>query len=184
MLELMREGQVYELLLVSKSNVTPVGVVRVGDRLRFKLFPGRSFRDLLEDSRVAVQITHDVELLVRTALNLDVEMSFESSRGYRWIPGLPGWLGEVQCKRGVWEDGLGTTEVLRCEFYPEKELVGDLRPVPFSRADCILVEMAVLFTRYLVRSSPESKKKILELYWLYRHLGGGSPSADYIIENI
>lgn len=38
MLELMREGQVYELLLVSKSNVTPVGVVRRGATLHFKLF--------------------------------------------------------------------------------------------------------------------------------------------------
>ncbi|MBP1910778.1 DUF447 domain-containing protein [Thermococcus stetteri] len=184
MLESMREGQVYELILVSKSNVTPIGVVRMRETLHFKLFPGRSFRDLLEHNRVALQMTWDAELLVKTALNLDVKLSFESDGQYRWISGLPGWLGEARCRRDVWADKLGTTEVLKCEFLPEKEIAGDVRPTPFSRADCILVEMAVLFTRHLVRPTSELRDKILDLYSLYRHLGGSSEAAEYIVEHI
>lgn len=184
MLELMREGQVYELLLVSKSNVTPVGVVRRGATLRFKLFPGRSFRDLLENNRIALQMTWDAELLVKTALNLNVELPFESNGQYRWISNLPGWLGETRCRRELWKDELGTTEVLKCEFFPEKMLVGNAQLVPFSRADCVLVEMAVLFTRYLVKPTLELKNRILDLYALYRHLGGDSDAADYIIGHL
>ncbi|ASJ03354.1 hypothetical protein A3L09_08840 [Thermococcus profundus] len=184
MLELLKEGQVYELLLVSKSNVTPVGVVRKGETLHFKLFPGKSFKDLLENNRTAIQITWDAELLVRTALNLSVSISFESSGGHRWISSLPGWLGKVECRREVWKDEIGTAEVLRCEFFPERRLPGELTRVPFSRADCVLVEMAVLFTRYIVRPSPEQRNKILDLYSLYRHLGGTSDTAEYIVGHL
>lgn len=184
-MKLMREGQVYELLLVSKSNVTPpVGVVRKGETLHFKLFPGKSFRDLLEHNRVALQMAWDAELLVKTALNLDVELSFESDGQYRWISNLPGWLGKVQCRRELWKDELGTTEVLKCEFFPEKELAGNVQQVPFTRADCILVEMAVLFTRYLVKPTSELKNKILDLYALYKHLGGNSDAVEYIVRHL
>lgn len=129
-------------------------------------------------------MTWDAELLVKTALNLDVELSFESHDQYRWIQGLPGWLGEARCRRDVWTDGLGTTEVLKCEFFPEKRLVGNARPIPFSRADCVLVEMAVLFTRYLVKPTLELKNRILDLYALYRHLGGNSEAAEYIVGHL
>ncbi len=184
MLESLREGQVYELLLISRSNVTPVGVVRRGSYLHFKLFHGRSFSDLLNDPRVSIQMTNSAELLVGTALNLDVELAFESNGSQRWIRGLPGWAGIAECRKRKWEDGLGATTVLECRFTPLREIPGQLEPVPFSRADCILVEMAVLFTRYRVKPSAESKRKILELWDLYRHLGGSSQIAKYMVENL
>ncbi|MDI3474294.1 MAG: hypothetical protein PWQ79_313 [Thermococcaceae archaeon] len=184
MLNLLREGQVYELLLVSKSNLTPVGVVRRGRRLHFRLFPGKSFRDLLESSYAAIQITNDPELLVRSALNLELNLKFESEGEYRWVSNMPGWLGEVQCSRKIWEDEIGTTEVLECEFVPKRELPGEIPLRPFSRADCIIIEMAVLFTRYLVKPGDKTRAKILELYKLYRHLGGTSETAEYILAHL
>ena len=178
------EGLVYELILVTRSNVTPVGVVRRDDTLNFKLFPGRSFRELLQNPRVAVQITNDPEMLVRTALNLPIKLEFEESGEYRWIRGLPGWLGKVECGVEPWRDSLGETKVLRCTLLPEEKLPGELPLRPFSRTDCLLVEMAVLFTRYLLIRSPELREEILKLYATYRHLGGSSESAEYMVSHL
>ena len=184
MLEVLKEGKVYEVILVTRSNVTPVGVVRRGNVLNFKLFPGKSFRELLDCPNVSLQLTNEPELLVRTALNLPLKLDFEGSKGYRWIRGLPGWFGKAECRVEPWEDSLGKTRVLRCTLQPEGEIPGELPPRPFSRADCLLVEMAVLFTRYLVAPSRELREKILGLYATYRHLGGSSGSADYIVEHL
>ena len=181
MFEVFEEGKVYELLLTTESNVTPVGVVREGVSFFFKLFPGRSFRDVLKNPRVSIQLTNDAELLVRTALNMPVHLEFEGQRGYRWISGLPGFYGTVKFEKRVWKDELGETEVLECRFLPEGVIPGKLDIKPFSRADCILVEMAVLFTRYLVKPGENLKRRVLELYNLYTHLGGNSDVADYIV---
>ena len=180
MLEAFDEGKIYEVLLVTKSNVTPVGVVKRGERLTFKLFPGRSFEEIQLTGSASIQLTNDPELLVRTALNLPVELEFEETEGHRWIKGLPGVYGRVEWSLETWRDGLGETEVLLCELIPEGEIEGLLPPRPFSRADCVLLEMAVLFTRYLVRPNERTKSKVLELYELYRHLGGTSITAEYM----
>ncbi|WP_297551156.1 DUF447 domain-containing protein [Thermococcus sp.] len=180
MLEVFREKKVYEVLLVTMSNVTPIGVVRSGEKLRFKLFPGKSFREVLETGKASIQLTNDPELLVRTALNLPVEVEFEEQKGYRWIRGLPGVYGNVTSKVEHWKDNLGETEVLVCELIPKGEIRAELPTKPFSRADCLFVEMAILFTRYLVKSSEELREKIIDLYSTYKHLGGDSPTADYI----
>ncbi|WP_099211102.1 DUF447 domain-containing protein [Thermococcus henrietii] len=181
MLDVFEEGRVYEVLLVTRSNVTPVGVVREGERLRFKLFPGKSFREVLETAKASIQLTNDPELLVRTALNLPVELEFVEMNDYRWIKGLPGFYGQVKWKVERWKDELGETEVLLCELIPEGEIEGTLPLRPFSRADCLLVEMAVLFTRYLVRPEEKLRVQILEMHSLYKHLGGRSPTADYMV---
>ncbi|MCD6524182.1 MAG: DUF447 family protein, partial [Thermococcus sp.] len=81
-----------------------------------------------------------------------------------------------------WRDSLGETEVLLCELTPEGEIDGELPLRPFSRADCILVEMAVLFTRYRVKSEKSLKEEILKMYSLYTYLGGTSPTARHIVE--
>lgn len=181
MLEVFREKKVYEVLLVTMSNVTPIGVVRSGEKLRFKLFPGKSFREVLETGKASIQLTNDPELLVRTALNLPVELEFEEQKGYRWVRGLPGVYGDVTSKVERWKDDLGETEVLICELVPKGIIGGRLPLRPFSRADCILVEMAVLFTRYLVNPREDLKEKILELYSIYRHLGGMSSVSNYMV---
>ncbi len=175
------ENLLYEMLLVTRTNVTPVGVVRRGNSLNFKLFPGKSFRELKVDSHVAIQATNDPELLVRTALNLPVELEFEEREPYRWIKGLPGWLGEASCAEETWRDEIGETKVLKCSLKPEEEIPGRLPQRPFTRADCLLVEMAVLFTRYLVSPRKAIRDEILRLYTTYRRLGGSSESAEYII---
>ena len=181
MLENFSEGKVYEVLLVTAANITPVGVVRRGDGLRFKLFPGRSFQDILSDSRVSIQLTNDVELLVRYALNLEVDSEIERKNGWRWIKGLPGFYGRVNWRIQTWKDEIGETEVLSAEFLPEGVIPGELPVIPFSRADCILVEMAVLFTRHRIRPTEESEKKLLNLHSTYRRLGGDSPVAEYMV---
>ena len=182
MLSYFDEGKVYEVLLITESNVTPVGVVREGEKLRFKLFPGKSFREVLETGKASIQITNDPELLVRTALNLPVTLEFVEKNGYRWIEGLPGLYGRVERRVERWRDSLGETEVLLCELTPEGEIDGELPLRPFSRADCILVEMAVLFTRYRVKSEESLKEEILKMYSLYTYLGGTSPTARHIVE--
>ncbi|WP_457742047.1 DUF447 domain-containing protein [Thermococcus sp.] len=181
MFEIFKEGKVYELLLITESNVTPVGVVRKGRSLFFKLFPGRSFRDILKNPQVSIQLTNDAELLVKTALNRPVHLKFERQSGYRWISGLPGFYGRVEIEKKVWKDELGETEVLECKFLPEGVIKGKLEARPFSRADCVLVEMAVLFTRYLLKPRESIKSRILELDNLYAHLGGVSDVADYMV---
>ncbi|WP_297073810.1 DUF447 domain-containing protein [Thermococcus sp.] len=181
MLDVFEEKKVYEVLLVTRSNITPAGVVRDGKKLRFKLFPGKSFREVLETGKASIQLTNDPELLVRTALNLPLKLEFEEQNGHRWIRGLPGVYGNVTSKVEHWEDNLGETEVLICELVPEGKIEGMLPLRPFSRADCVLVEMAVLFTRYLVNPREDLREKILELYSVYRHLGGMSPVSNYMV---
>ncbi len=181
MLDVFEEKKVYEVLLVTRSNITPAGVVRDGKKLRFKLFPGKSFREVLETGKASIQLTNDPELLVRTALNLPLKLEFEEQNGHRWIRGLPGVYGNVTSKVEHWEDNLGETEVLICELVPEGKIEGMPPLRPFSRADCVLVEMAVLFTRYLVNPREDLREKILELYSVYRHLGGMSPVSNYMV---
>ncbi|WP_457750932.1 DUF447 domain-containing protein [Thermococcus sp.] len=184
MLKYFTPGKVYEVLLTTKSNVTPVGVVREGETLRFKLFKGRSFDDLLSTPEASIQITNDVQLIVKSALNLDTDIDIVSNKRWRWIKGLPGLYGIVQREVTLWKDELGETEVLQGKFIPVGEIQGRLSLRPFSRADCLLVEMAVLFTRFKVSSEEETCKKIKALYELYKHLGGNSELAEYIMENL
>jgi len=171
MMESFKPGRVYEVLLVTRSNVTPVGVIREGERLKFKLFPGKAFRELLETGRASIQLTNDPELLVKTALNLAVELEFVE-KNHRWIKGLPGLYGRVEWKIERWKDELGETEVLLCEFVPEGEIEGTLPIRPFSRADCALIEMGVLITRHLVKPDDKVRERIRELHSLYLRLGG------------
>ncbi len=183
MLNSMEEGKVYEVLLVTTSNVTPIGVVREDNVLRFKLFPGRSFRDLLMKPRASIQITNDVELIVKAALNLPIDVKFEGGGGFRWIAGLPGCYGDVEYELAVWKDEIGESEVLLGRFVPSGRIGGSLRQLPLSRADFMLLEMAVHFTRFTVSRDPELSKKIKLLYGEYRKLGGHSEVAEYIMKN-
>ncbi len=181
MLGNLREDKVYEVLLVTASNVTPVGVVRRGDALEFKLFPGRSFEDLLENPAASIQVTNDVELIVRLALNLPVDVDFVENNNHRWIEGLPGWYGSVEYRIGTWEDSLGESRVLIGRFVPEEEIPGSLPVIPWSRTDCRLLEMAVHFTRFLVSRDEKLAEAIAELYGEYRRFGGDSKVAEYIM---
>jgi len=182
--ENLPEGQVYEVLLTTGSNTTPVGVTRRGESLKFKLFPGRSFSDILANNKVSIQITRDAELLVKTALNIPFELEVVEKDGWRWVKGLPGERGTVEYRIERWRDEVGDTRVLMAEFSPAHEIEGELPPIPFSRADCILIELAVLFTRYRISCDENTLKKILELSALYRRLGGSSEAFEYIQENI
>ncbi|WP_297474957.1 DUF447 domain-containing protein [Thermococcus sp.] len=184
MLGNLQEGQIYEVLLVTSTNITPVGVVRRGNVLEFKLFPGRSFRDLLENPLASVQVTNDVELIVRLALNLPAGINVLNGEKGRWIKGLPGWYGRVEHRVEKWKDRIGEAEVLLGKFLPEGKIEGSLEPVPISRADCYLLEMAVHFTRFLVSRDPGMAARVLELHREYRRLGGSSEVADYIVERI
>lgn len=189
MLESFEEGKVYEVLLVTRSNATPVGVVRKGKRLFFKLFGGKSSNDIREHPYAAVQITNDVELLVRLALNLSVSIEFEEHGAYRWISGLPGLYGSVEFEEGSIKDELGESYLMRCSLLPEGSIEGKLPLRPLSRADCLLIEMAVDLTRLLVaveRNKSEVVKRLRERiensYTLYKRLGGNSPTAEEIIK--
>ncbi|WP_297420153.1 DUF447 domain-containing protein [Thermococcus sp.] len=184
MLDDLQEGKVYEVLLVTASNVTPVGVVRRGDALEFKLFPGRSFEDLLKWPFASIQMTNDVELLVRFALNMSANVNIAKDGNHRWIEGIPGWHGSVEYKLEKWRDKLGESEVLLGRFIPRGTIPGSLKPVPVSRADCYLLEMAVHFTRLLVSGDHSLASRILELYREYRRFGGDSEVVDYIIEQV
>ncbi|WP_148882092.1 DUF447 domain-containing protein [Thermococcus aciditolerans] len=186
-LEFLNEGQVYEVLLVTRSNAAPVGVVRGGNRLFFKLFGGKSAKELREHPHASVQVTNDVELIVKLALNLPVELEFEDRGAHRWIRGLPGVYGPVMFTEEVHEDNLGKTSVLRCSLEPEGIIDGRLPPKPPSRADWHLLEMAVDFTRLgvaLRNGKMEAAKKlrgrIVENYSSYLRFGGSSELAEII----
>ncbi|WP_297465828.1 DUF447 domain-containing protein [Thermococcus sp.] len=188
LLDFFNEGQVYEVLLVTESNAAPIGVVRRGGRLFFKLFGGRSAEDIRSNPVVSVQVTNDVELIVRLALNLDVELEFEESP-HRRIRHLPGLYGRVEFREERHEDELGPTTVLRCSLIPEGELPGYLPPRPVSRADNHLLEMAVNVTRLPVAVRGGKRKvaerlyrRILEDYETYRRLGGRSKTAEEILK--
>lgn len=189
-IDLLKEGQVYEMLLITKTNAAPVGVVKKGNVLLFKLFGGRSVEELMKWPHAVLQATSDAGLLVRLALNFppEIELSFEESDPYRWIRGLPGVYGDVECRWRVHSDSLGVTEVLGCSFIPKGDVVGLLPLRPFSRVDCALVEMAVDFTRLKVaaESSPNEAKKLFfrikENYHLFSRLGGRDEVGRRIME--
>lgn len=188
-LKFFNEGQVYEVLLVTRSNVTPVGVVRKGRRFSFKLFGGKSARELREHPYAAIQITNDVELMSRLALNFEVTLEFEEREKHRWIKGLPGLYGEVEIREEEHEDELGKTQILRCSLEPEGFIKGSLPPRPLSRADFHLIEMAVHLTRLLEavkNRKPEIAKNLYNLvmlnYSMYKRFGGSSEIAEIMAE--
>ncbi|ASJ09536.1 hypothetical protein A3L11_09950 [Thermococcus siculi] len=188
-LELLNEGQVYEVLLVTRSNVTPVGVVRKGNRLFFKLFGGRSAEEIRGYPRASVQVTNDVELLVKLALNFEAELEFEGEGGHRWIRGLPGVYGMVEFREELLEDELGPAKVLKCSLTPEGEIEGKLPPKPISRADNYLLEMAVNLTRLLVavrngrRAEAERlHREVLSNHGMYKKFGGSSELAGRMLK--
>jgi len=184
MLENLIEGKTYEVLLVTRSNATPVGVTRRGEVLEFKLFPGRSFNDLLRSPKASIQVTNDAELIVRLALNLPAELEVREDEDHHWIEGLPGWYGSVEYRLDIWKDDIGESRVLMGRFFPDGEIPGSLPLRPPSRADCYLIEMAVHFTRFLLSGDASTAEKILGIYGEYRRLGGDSEVADYIVERI
>ncbi len=189
-IDLLNDGQVYEMLLITKTNATPVGVVKKGNILSFKLFGGRSAEELTKWPHAALQATSDAGLLVRLALNFppELELSFEETGTYRWIRGLPGVYGDVECKWRVHSDSLGVTEVLGCSLAPSGDIPGLLPSRPFSRVDCALVEIAVDFTRLRVaaKSSPDEARRLFfaikENYSLFSRLGGRDEVGRKIME--
>ncbi|ASJ12843.1 DUF447 domain-containing protein [Thermococcus thioreducens] len=183
------EGQVYEVLLVTRSNVTPVGVVRKGNRLFFKLFGGKSREDIQDHPRASIQVTNDAELIVKLALNFPVQTEFKESDGYRWIAGLPGVYGRVEFMEEPHNDELGSATVLECSLTPEGEIDGTLPPRPISRADFHLIEMAVHLTRLLVavrKGKLDVAKRlhddVMLNYLMYKRFGGRSEVAKRMVE--
>jgi len=174
------ENKVYEVVLVTRSNITPVGVVKKGDSYVFKLFPGKSFNDLTVDNRAVLQFTNDTELLVKLALNWKVELNIVEESGWRWIEGLPGIKGYVKGKREILRDSFGVSEVLKCSLTPLSSIDGILQPKPVSRADCILLEIGVLYTRFRLYEDSRIAKRLREYLDLYFRLGGCSEIAHYI----
>lgn len=187
----LQEGKVYEALLTTYSNVTPVGVVRKGGRLFFKLFGGRSSIELRSNPRASIQFTNDVEVLVSLALNFPTNIEFEGKEGYRWIKGLPGVYGTVEAREEEHEDELGKTSVLKCSLMPTGEIPGTPPLTPLSRADFYLLEMGVDVTRFLVairrgRSdvAERLRGRILSHYRMYSRLGGNSQIAELILKTV
>jgi hypothetical protein len=189
-IDLLKDGQVYEMLLVTRTNTASVGVVKRGKVLSFKLFGGRSATELSKWPHAALQATNDAGLIVRLALNIpsEFELSFEEPAPYRWIKGLPGVYGDVECNWRAHSDSLGKTEVLSCSLFPKGDIPGLLPPRPFSRVDCALVETAVDFTRLRVaaKSSPDEAKRLFsrikENYSLFSRLGGRDEMGRKIME--
>ncbi|WP_048151796.1 DUF447 domain-containing protein [Palaeococcus ferrophilus] len=187
MIDLFTEGQVYEVLLVTRSNVTPVGVVREGEMFRFKLFGGKSAAELRELSYAVLHVTNDVELLVKTALNMEVGFEFEDAETVpiKRIRGLPSIEGRVEWVEREWEDELGKTAVLECAFTPLHVEAKTLPPRPLSRADYALLEMAVELTRLLAALKTDNaelieryRQRVEDNYRRYRRFGGRSPLVE------
>ncbi len=188
MLEYFEDGKIYETILVTSNNATPVGVIKNGQTLFFKLFKGRSFVDITEFPFASIQITNDVELLIKLALNIPVELRFYKFKKWRLIENLPGIYGRVEFNEKRWSDEFGESIILECLLMPEGEVKGQLPLKPLSRADYALLEMAVYFTKIpplIKMSNVEMIKntylKIRERYELYRHLGGKSELADFMM---
>lgn len=188
-LEFFNEGQVYEVLLITRSNVAPVGVVRAGRVLSFRLFGGRSAGELGEYPYASIQITNDAELLVKLALNFETHLEFEGDGRYRWIRGLPGVYGEVKSREKEYVDEIGKTKILECSLEPKGFIEGNLPPRPLSRADFHLIEMAVHLTR-LLPAVEGGKEEVVERlydevisnYRMYKRFGGRSEVADRMVK--
>lgn len=189
-LDFLSEGQVYEMLLVTRSNIAPVGVVRKGEKLFFKLFGGRSAEELEKHPYASLQSANDAGFIVRLALNLPLQKKLEIQEkgNFRWIQGLPGVYGKVEREWTIHKDELGEARVLKCSLTVLGEIEGFLPPRPFSRADCTLIEMAVDFTRLRVAllQNPQVAerlcRRIRENYSLYTHLGGRDEIGRKIAE--
>ncbi|GAB6101374.1 DUF447 family protein [Thermococcus atlanticus] len=188
MIEYFEEGRVYEVVLVTLSNAATVGVSRKGGVLAFRLFGGKSSEEIKKHPFVSVQITNDVELLVKLALNMKANLEFGEFGMWRHIRGLPGIFGRVEFRERVWRDEFGESKILECIMTPEGELEGNLPLRPLSRADFALLEMAVHFTRLPLAIKTGNGKlinrlrsKIEEYYGLYRHLGGKNELAEFMM---
>ena len=189
-LDLFEEGKVYEVLLVTKSNVTPIGVVRRGDNLYFKLFGGKSFHEVKEHPFGVIHITQDVELLIKAALNIPIDVEFKNAKviPLKRIKKLSWVEGKIEFEETEIEDELGKSKVLKCKFVP---LYGEIVPSvvkPLSRADYVLLEMAVHLTRLFVATrrhkvdvAQKLYSKIWQGYQEYKRLGGKSELAEKIM---
>ncbi|CAB49734.1 DUF447 domain-containing protein [Pyrococcus abyssi] len=185
------EGKVYECLLITRSNVTPIGIVRIGDSLKFKIFEGKSFLDLEESSYAIVQVVDDVELLASLAFNFFPELELEDAvrvplkkvKGYPWVEGV------TNCKEILVKDELGESRAKACSLKPV--YVGIVKRIlkPISRADNYLLELAVLGTRILVARNRginvrELEEEAEKVYMMYKKLGGNSKIGEKIYELI
>jgi hypothetical protein len=191
MKDIFEEGKVYEVLLVTKSNVTPIGVVRKGNKFHFKLFGGKSFQEIKNSPFAVLHVIQDVELLIKAALNMELNIEFEDAKTVpiKRIKGMPATIeGKVEWKEEQWKDELGETKVLSCVLTPTYQEMSLIPIKPLSRADYALLEMGVLLTRLFVATRKNKVdlarkiySKIWENYQLYKHLGGKSELAEKII---
>ncbi len=189
-MQMLKEGKVYELLLVTKSNITPVGVIKRDNKLHFKLFEGKSAKDIREYPYGVLHITWNVELLVKTALNLPIELEWEKAKTIplRKIKSLPSIEGKIEFQEEIITDQLGEAQILRCSLIPSKV---DMLPIlcpPLSRADFYLLEMAINLTRLYVAPRKLNVKEAQKLYgeiWkgylTYKRLGGKNKLAEKIM---
>ncbi|WP_461866666.1 DUF447 domain-containing protein [Thermococcus sp.] len=191
MLECFENGKVYEAILITRDNATPVGVVRNNQGLSFKLFEGKSFVDIMEFPFASIQITNDVELLIRLALNMPAKLKFYKLKKWRFIEDLPGVYGRVKFNKRTWNDEFGESIILDCLLIPEGNIKGSLPLKPLSRADYALLEMAIHFTRIPLAVKMHNDKmiktlhsKIHEEYALYKHLGGKSELAEFMMASV
>ncbi len=191
-LDIFRQGKVYEVVLSTGTNLTPVGIVREGGILKFRLFPGRSMEELEAmggRGRVVIQIIGDTETLVKLALNMTVGRGIDEVEGIRVIKGVPGLIGNVECTTDIVRDELGTSKVLACVFSPIECLGNVMVARPISRADLYLLEMGIWVTRLLAAlrlGASEEAVENLRLvictdYRIYKRLGGDSEVAEYIV---
>ncbi|ASJ16884.1 hypothetical protein A3L04_07255 [Thermococcus chitonophagus] len=181
------EGKTYEVLLITSSNLTPIGVVRESNILEFTIFEGKSYHDLLRNSEAVIQVVDDVELLVSLAFNVFPrlkfgkckEVSLRKIEGYSWIEGY------AQCKRTIISDFLGSSRALKCRLQPVAVGVTKTVPRAISRADNALLELGVFASRLLVArrrgiKADDLEEKVNYLYKMYKKLGGKSKIAEVI----
>ncbi|AEC52821.1 hypothetical protein PNA2_1908 [Pyrococcus sp. NA2] len=185
------EGKVYECLLVTRLNITPIGVIREGRYLKFKIFEGKSFEDLEIDNSAIIQVVDDPELLVAIAFNIFPKLELEKAKvlSIKKIKGYPWIEGKVECKEIKVVDELGESRAKLCRFIPL--YIGTVKkiPRPISRADNILLELGVLGTRILVARKRGLNvnnlvRKAKELYETYLKLGGKSEIGEEIFKII
>jgi len=189
-MEMFEEGKVCELLLVTKSNVTPVGIVKKGNKFHFKLFEGKSAKDIREHPYGVLHITWDVDILVRTALNLPCELEWEDSKTIplKKIKNLPNIEGKIEFQEDLIKDSLGEARILRCSLTPSRIEVFPVSNPPLSRADFYLLEMAINLTRLYVATRKLNVKEAQNIYskiWVeyrtYKRLGGKNKLAEKIM---
>lgn len=150
---IIKNGVLYEAILTAMYTnelyAAPVGFIKRNNEVWIKAYKGSKLSEVVSSCNVVVlNVTHEPELFVKTALKGERIVQFDASREITVVDGLPLFT------RGIYHIVLEKADIVDCgEYIIAKYVIKETRPSnsaeiePYSRCYSSLIELLIYATK-------------------------------------